>query len=163
MAATHIFSGGIPTDPDVKKLMTALGTIQPGLIVRHDDIEGILKLKRGTPRYRTVVAAWRRRMFNEQNIDMDAISGLGFRVLKPFERVTSSTRDFRQGVRKIGKSVRRIVAAPLEELSTREQATVENVQRRMQATLATAQADRKAIAVRLGPVRSHLRDGAEED
>lgn len=163
MAATTIFSSGVPTEPDVKKLLTTFTNLKAGNVITHTDIENTIQVKPGTSRYKTIVTAWRRRLLNEQNIDMEAVPSVGLRVLEQFERVTVSVRDFRRGVRRIGKSVSRIRRVPVEQLTPREQVKTEHATRRMHATLVTAQADRKAISVRFGPVVHPLRAGDEND
>jgi len=165
MATATIFSSGIPTEPDVKKLLTTFTNLKAGVVITHTDIENTINVKPGTARYRTIVTAWRRRLLNEQNIDMEAVPSVGLRVLEPFERTTVSVRDFRRGVRRIGKSMSRIKRVPVEQLTPQEQVKTEHATRRIHATLATAQADRKAISVRFGPVVNPLRagnDGTEE-
>lgn len=116
-----LFLGGIPTGPDVKKLRDSIGELTEGRDIPHDEVQAILGIDPRASRYRSVTTAWRREMLNEQNIEIAAVPSVGFRVLPQAERLTTNIKGFKQGTRKQGKSVRRIVQIETEKLSEAEQ------------------------------------------
>lgn len=155
--STKVVIGGVPTSPEVKRLLAAFPDPQPGTTISHADIETVLNLSRDSSRYRTIITAWRRQLLLEQNIDIDALSGVGFYVPAPFERVTISTRDFRRGIGRVGKAVRRISRVPMERLTNEEQVKAEHTRRRMEATLSEGRSATKEIAIRLAPLEQSPR------
>lgn len=139
------YFGGIPTEPDVKKLLAQI-TVEPGQLVEHEAIEEVTGLTRGTSRYRTVVTAWQRRLFRDENLDTDAVSGQGIRVLMEGERVHVSVRDFGRGVRRIGRSLRRISAVRAEALSEKDRQRYDHGRRLIALTLEGARQAQKDLA-----------------
>jgi len=111
MSDGNVFFGGVPTEPDVRKLVDRFGTPEPGIIA-HEDVEAVLGHGRLTSRYRTVVWVWRRRLFRQSNIDMIAEPGVGFRVLTSGERVDVCVRDLGQTVTKLRRGGRRHASIP---------------------------------------------------
>ncbi|KQP36110.1 hypothetical protein [Pseudorhodoferax sp. Leaf274] len=104
---SKVYFGGMPTEPDVKKLLAAFPDIQEGDEIAHEDIERVIGHKREDNRYRAVVAAWRKRLLNDENQDLGAVSGIGFKCLAPDERISRSVDGFQSGTRKQLRSVRR--------------------------------------------------------
>lgn len=99
---TSVFRGGIPSGPDVEKLMKAFGVPDPGIIT-HDSIEKIIDQQKETYRYVSVVMAWRKKLFREYNVHVVGERGVGYRILSEPERV-----DFaRHGLAKNAKHVMR--------------------------------------------------------
>ncbi len=152
-----LFIGGVPTEPDVKLLLAAFPDPQRGQLITHEQIEGVITVHRSSSRYRTVVAAWRRRLINESNLDTTAIPGVGIRVLAEYDRVTASAKDYRRGVATVGKATRRVSRVQVERLTEQEQTKAEHVRRQMEATLAAGRQSVKEIAIRLAPPESNPR------
>ena len=103
---SKLFLGGIPTTPDVKRLREAF-KLETGLVIKHEDIEIIIECEWKTVRYRTITDAWRRDLFNQDNIVLDAVHGVGFKVLSGPERVHKEYEGFKRGIRKQARSLRR--------------------------------------------------------
>ena len=103
MADAKLYFGGIPTEPDVRKLFERFGTPQPGLLA-HETIESVIREKHTAGRYRTIVGSWRRKLLREYNVATKAEPGEGIRVLTEPERVD-------EGRALLGKSARQIVRA----------------------------------------------------
>jgi hypothetical protein len=79
-----------------------------GRVIRHDDIEAVLRLNRRQPYYKTVVKHWRKDLFHEQRLYLDGRSALGdgFKVLTPDEMIRFSNRL----VRAVGRALKKAVA-----------------------------------------------------
>lgn len=96
---SELYFGGVPVEPDVKKLLKVYPTLNVGDVIRHSEIEEHLGVKYRSSRYRTVTDAWRKRMFCDQNILLGAVSGVGFKVLSPDERLDRVSGRFRAASR----------------------------------------------------------------
>ena len=148
---SHIFQGGVPTEPDVKRLDVAFPSPETETEITHDQLEAILNLSRRSSRYRTVLQAWRRKLMRLKNLDTEAIPNRGYKILREYERVNVSAKNFRQGVRKVGRAVTRIERVNVAKLTQEEQRKAEHVQQQMSSTLAVARGTAKAVAITLGP------------
>lgn len=103
---SKVFFGGMPTQIDVDKLREAFPAIEEGDEIRHEDIESVLGLERGSNRYKTVVEVWRKKMLND-GVDLGALAGIGFKSLNPTERIEKSVDGFQSGTRKQLRSIKR--------------------------------------------------------
>ena len=98
---TSIFGAGVPTAPDVQKIIDETGVPNEGQIVKYSDIERVIGIKRRTSRFGTVAAAWKRRLKSENDIVMCAVENIGYKALTPSERITYSGGKIRSGVKSI--------------------------------------------------------------
>lgn len=143
------FFGGVPTGPDVERLIEHFGVPGPGLIL-HADIVAILGIDFRSSRYRCVVGIWRRRLRREHNISTEGVPGEGIRVLAEVERIGKSVRGLRSGTRKIGSAWREVRDVKTEELEPRERARADHT-----AALVGHVYNASAVAVReLAPPRA---------
>lgn len=135
---SRLFLGGIPTAPDVKKLRTAFPEIKEGDQITHEQVEAVLKLDAKSSRYRSITTSWRKELLNELNLELAALPTIGYRCLPAGERLTTNIKGFRQGTRKQGKSVRRVIMIEAEKLSDVDQAKQLHMMRLGQAVVAQA-------------------------
>lgn len=126
--------------------METIGTLSPGQMVTHEEIEAAIGTSREQSRYRTVTAAWRNRMLREFNVDISAVPGEGFRALTADERVSESIKGFARGAIGIGRSARRAVMAPRDEMTPAAAARADHAVRVMHATLEDLNRKRKELA-----------------
>lgn len=145
MKEARPFFGGVPTEPDVNRLMKEFEP-KSGTVVSHEAVEAVLGLNRSESRYRTVTTAWRRRLFREENVDTVVTPGHGFRFLREGERVRESVKDFGRNVRGIGRSLRRISAVRAEVLTDQDRAKHDHGRRLIAATLDGARRAQKELA-----------------
>lgn len=151
MSKTSLFLGGLPTEPDVKRLIEAFETPAEGRIIAHGEIGAIIGHDHRSNRYRSVVGAWRQQLLKLHNIELEAVPGVGYKALAPHERMTASIRGYGRGVRKIGRSVTSIRRVPVERLDADRKRVAEHATRHMEATLTQARADSKSIAFEFKP------------
>jgi hypothetical protein len=104
-----VFFGGVPTQKDIKALAQRFADIDVGDEISHADIESCTGLSRKESRYQTVVAAWRKMLLNEKNIELGAVPGVGFRVLNNSERVSVGIDGIQKGARKQLRSIKKAV------------------------------------------------------
>jgi hypothetical protein len=96
---SKLFFSGLPTDPDVRALMASFPAIRPGDVIKHADIEEVLRVKRDSNRYRSITVAWRRKLRVEQSTILAAVPGVGFRSLSDAEKVDAAIDKFTSGAR----------------------------------------------------------------
>ena len=102
MSGALLYRGGIPTAPDVQKIVENI-EVEVGQVIPYTMLEQILHESRDTSRFKTVVHSWRNRMFRELNVIMDAVPNVGLKVLDNHERVNYSSRKIKHGFRRIRK------------------------------------------------------------
>ncbi len=90
---------GIPTAPDVQALIDEFPSIAEGDFIPYGDIEEIIKVEHGSGRFISVTTAWRKKLFQEQNLLLKAVPGEGYQVLDPAGRVDFSGKKFVSGLR----------------------------------------------------------------
>lgn len=105
--ASKMFFGGMPTGPDVRKLIAAFGKPTPGTEITHEEIEAVLSITRKESRYSVVTLAWRKQLLKDDSIDIGAVNGIGFRALIDSERVSNGVSGVQQGARKQMRSIKR--------------------------------------------------------
>jgi hypothetical protein len=142
-AVGETFRGGMPTGPDIARLLETWPTLSAGDEITHARVEEIIGETRASARYRTVLMAFRARLLKERNIDTVAVRGVGLRVLSEAGRVLESANGGRRGVRQIRRSVGRVSLVRTELLPPEERERAAFVRRQL-----TAVADAGATATR---------------
>lgn len=105
------------TDADVQVLLRHYqDLLADGRILTHEELEGLLKMRRTDARYKTVLRHFRRVVFNERQIFLDGVSaeGLGFRALTGNDMVRYGNRRLRHVGRTLKKAVR-VLATPHDD------------------------------------------------
>jgi len=105
------------TDADVALLIAVFPDLLPdGRHIAHTQIESVLKLGRLTGRYHTVVAKWRRVVFDERRVFLNGRlgDGTGFVALTPDEMVRYANRQVRSAGRKLRHALA-VASAPNDE------------------------------------------------
>lgn len=152
MSKSGLFLGGVPTDPDVKRLIEAFPSLKPGDEISHNDVANVLGVERASGRYRTVTTAWRNHLVKSCNIRLRAINGVGYRVMEAMERVTHNVRGLGKGtkiIRRASDDVRRVDAT---QLSQEQQRVTEHVLRRMDSVTDFLLKTSKEIAIEFKPI-----------
>lgn len=115
---TNLFRGGVPTGPDVDRLIAAfpLDDMGPGSIISYVDVSSIIGEAPGSGRFKSVSNAWRRRMFRERLWQTIAEGG-AFRILTADECVRHGITSVTRLGRASGRVVARTMAIRTEEVS----------------------------------------------
>jgi len=109
-----IFEGGIPAEPDVRKLMEAYpeDSLNLNMVIPYGDVEKIIGIKYGPGRWKTVTKRWR----DDVKRDLGKIIGheeedlgVAFRVLNHPGKVRLGVRSERK-IKTQVKRIREIVA-----------------------------------------------------
>jgi hypothetical protein len=99
-----IFSAGVPTGPDVDRLIAKFGTPEEGTVVPYREIVAVLGVKRGSGRWMSVIEAWKKKLRRESNIELKAVVNVGFECLDPHKRVDYAGSKYKGGLRAITRS-----------------------------------------------------------
>ncbi len=138
--------GGMSTAPEVKKLRERYPAdmLQPGFIVRYDDISAIIGVKYGTNRWKTVVRAWRDKIEAEDNIVFEAMQGWKqFKVQSPEDRLRTGIQTWKPVARKLKRQSFRVARVKFEDAAL--VATSGHVLRYNSILVNQIQAGRKAL------------------
>jgi hypothetical protein len=127
--ASSIWTHGIPTDAEVKKLIDALGVPAPGTLVEYAQIEQVIGLARSENRFRSVTNAWRKKLLREQNRVTEGVRGVGVMFCAAERRVDVSERHLVKGARRIAHGVKVAVSTERDSLSSAACARLDNAVR----------------------------------
>lgn len=66
----RVYFGGVPTEPDVKKLLERFDVedMIPGHEIKYSEVSEVIGQPKEASRWRTVTTAWRRRLEKDRNI-----------------------------------------------------------------------------------------------
>jgi hypothetical protein len=127
---TTIFPGGLPTEPELAKLDAAFLPVKtPGFVIKHEEFEAVIGSKRATPRYRTVLEAWRRRILKHHNHITGPVRGVGIKFLLPDEQSEKVCDQFGQGMRKVKRAHALSFRTDVARMSPEYRRSNEHVQR----------------------------------
>jgi hypothetical protein len=136
-----IFRGGVPTEPDVRKLMEAFGEPAPGAVIEHAAVSAAIDVPYQSSRYRTVTARWMRRLWDDCNVRVVALPGVGYQCLHPTQRLDQGAREMRRSARRARAAVKEAVTTPVAELAAPDVSRRDHL---LHATAMLAQAAREA-------------------
>lgn len=121
MSNKELFFGGLPTEPDVKKLreMFPESEMKPGKTITYEDVSVIINAPYGSSRFMGVTTQWRKIVEKETNIIIGTKPGEAFVVLSESEKVGLSGDQ----LRKAGRRARRawVVSQRIERASLTEE------------------------------------------
>ena len=104
MNAAKLFSAGIPTGPDVDRLVKKFGVPPVGTVVGYSDIVEAIGSPFGSGRFSSVVTAWRKQLFTKHNLVLKAVTNIGYEVLNNSQRVSFSANRYKQSLRGIRRA-----------------------------------------------------------
>lgn len=93
------FHSGVPTAPDVEALCKAFQDIKPRAVIPWEAFENVVGADRRKARFKTVVAAWRRKLYRESNILFRACHGVGLEYCDPMARIDVGGAKYESGVK----------------------------------------------------------------
>lgn len=146
----HIFTGGMSTDMDIRTLRerwpdTALTV---GLVIPYADLEQVLKLKRQSARFRTVLSRWRRLIESETGtVVLGSERKVGLRVMDNTQKLDASHAKMRSAVRSARRSHQLVNRVDPGSLTAEERGRALALQQRSAAILGAAQVRRSAAAL----------------
>ena len=103
MTKKTLFLGGVPTESDVRLLFEQVST-GVGAVIRYDNLLELLTIPERNNRFKTIVSAWRRRLYRDRNVVLIPVPGIGFQVADPSERIVAAKAKARSGFRSIRRA-----------------------------------------------------------
>jgi hypothetical protein len=88
----------------VIRLTEAFGKLKEGDTITKEEISGVIQEPAGGSRWRTVVSAWRRKLYRESNILLVAVPTVGYEVAPPMRRVDHGCSKWKHSMRAMAKS-----------------------------------------------------------
>lgn len=141
---SKLFLGGVPTGPEVDRLMVGLA-IESGTRVPYGQVEELTGLSVKEHRFRTVTNAWRKRVFREKALEVKAEGGC-FVILTPDEALTNGISSFHRVGRALGRTNAKVSVINEAELSSERAATKRLLQREIGLVSDAARRAAKEIA-----------------
>lgn len=153
---TMLYKGGIPYEPDVKRLneMYQPSTLKEGRTITRDEISGVLQVPIGSQRFYGVLNSWIKQLRDHHGIYMRMIPSVGVKVLPPNEILEHGERMTHSKLRQASRAIKTfgyVDRSRLDHIGQRRldhQCWVAGV---LKGAIATAQ---KQMAVELSPVKS---------
>lgn len=104
MKPSDLFLGGVPTEPDVKKLIEVFGVPKVGDELTYEQVAEVIGAPIRSYRFRTVTWAWRKLLDRQHNLIVGAVQARGFVVLDNQSRVRFSAGRFKRGLRSVRRA-----------------------------------------------------------
>jgi hypothetical protein len=101
---SKMYFGGVPTEPDVRRLLNKYGCPQQGQVMNYEEVATVIGIRKQDSRFKTVTNAWRKAIYSSYNIVIGTRPGVGFVALQEPERLDYGSRKFRHGIRQIKRS-----------------------------------------------------------
>jgi hypothetical protein len=139
---SSVFFGGIPTEPDVNKLLEEINVkeMKPGETVPYSDVGIVIGQRVGTSRWRSVTNAWRKRLEKDYNIIIGCKSfEKAFCILTEGGKVNLSGRKLRSAVTMARRSYKISGYVDVKKLTEAEKKDYEHFTLKSANILATAQ------------------------
>jgi hypothetical protein len=139
------FFRGIPTKVDVDALVAAIGVPEAGTEIKHDDIAKIINQPVRSYRYCTVVSAWRKRLERENNVLLQALTGVGYVSLNASGRVAVAASKYKCSLRQVERSGKIAAKTDRKTLTDEEKRACDHIQNTSAALRMAADKAARAI------------------
>jgi len=141
---SKLFFGGVPTGPEVDRLMKGL-TIEAGARIPYETVEQLTGVRVNESRFLSVTNAWRKRVFREKALEVKA-EGKCFLILTPDEALTSGIAAFHRVGRALGRTNVKVSVINETQLSPERASTKRLLQREIGLVSDAARKAAKEIA-----------------
>ena len=103
-------AGGVPTAPDVRRLLDRYPDLNPGDVVPYDDVAETIRAEHGSCRWRSVTTAWRSHLWHQHHYKLQCQPlDKRFLVLDDNGKVRHVVSELKKTVR-IGKRAGQVAA-----------------------------------------------------
>lgn len=133
-AAGKLFFGGMPTEPDARKIVEVILKLEPGAVAPYSDLEAATGIKRGTHRFATVLSAAKRTLLRDHNVRVVAARSEGLKRLKEDQRISVAAQEFGGAAKRIRRATIEASRIRTERLSVEDANVVTHARRVMEAT-----------------------------
>jgi hypothetical protein len=156
MAESVIFNGGMPYGPDVNRLKETFPVtkLTEGTIIRHEELEAVVRQQRGSQRYYGVINSWMSQQKNANGIFMVWEPATGIKVLNPAEILSHAETKTRQKIKQTGKAIRTFGWVDRNRLDETGQKRLDHQMRVANAIKQSIESARRELSVDIAPVKS---------
>lgn len=154
MAATQTFWNGVPTKPDVDKLLVLFRKLEVGDEVSHESMEKVLHQQRSTARYRTVVTKARKEFAKESGVVLVAVSGSGLAYPSGRDQLRYGADKVRAGVRSVRRGTEITAMVGDDRLDSAGKAARDFAAQRMLALAEYTKTEARKIQMAVVPTKS---------
>lgn len=148
---SKVFLGGVPTGPDVRRLIERFGTPEVGTTIPYAEITAIVGSAPEKSRFKSVTGAWRRKLLNEYGIEMAPRDGEAFVVLSERERVTSGVKKVGSLTRQLGRVAKRAVLISTDRVDDETRQDIEALRQHTEVIAKAAIGGAKKLTNALAP------------
>lgn len=151
-----IYKSGLPYGPDIRRLDEAfpVSSLTEGRVIKHEELEAVLELKRTSSRYYAVVRSWISHCRNSDNIFLVWEPRVGLKVLPPAEVLDHAETKTRQKIRQTARAIRLFGWVDRGRLDEVGQRRLDHQLRVAGAIKDSLDAAKKQLAVELAPAKS---------
>ena len=141
MKKKDLYFGGVPMEPDVRKLREQYpeGRMKPGQVMSYDEVEAVLKVPKDSGRFYGVTNKWRKIVEEETGIILGVERGEGFKVLAEGEKVDLSGNKLRMAARAARRSYLIASRVDIKKLTDDDKARLDHYIVNSSKTLAAMQ------------------------
>jgi hypothetical protein len=128
MTETKYFRSGVPTAPDIVRIMDTIGVPVEGMKIPYETIESILGVTSKTHRWKSVTNAWREELLKKYGMTTKC-EGRHYIMQTDSERLTSGTDFLKSAVKKTEKAAQYVSLCREDKLDSNEQRIKHAIQR----------------------------------
>jgi hypothetical protein len=142
MGKGKIYFGGIPTGPDVNRLVDAFKVQEMNLgdLIPYEKVSEIIGQGQNSSRWRSITNAWRKKIENEHNIIIRCDNEKpAFRLIKEGEKVKYSSEKICSAAKAARRSLAILTVVNLKELTEDERKTFDFNTTRSGSMISSAQ------------------------
>lgn len=156
MAEAVVFKGGMPYGPDVNRLKETFPVTEltEGRILLHDQLEPIVRQKKGSQRYYGIINSWISQQRNDNGVFMVWEQARGLKVLGPAEILNYAETRTRQKMKQTGRAIKTFGWVDRTRLDDVGQKRLDHQMRVANTIRDAIDSARKQLAIDLAPVRS---------
>lgn len=139
-----VYFGGIPTEPDIKRLTEAFKVqeMNPGDTIDYEEVAIVIGQAVKSSRFRSVTTAWRKRVENDFSIIIGCSPDplkKSFCILSESEKVDLSGKKLRSAVRLARRSYKIASFVDVKKLNEEEKKTLDHYAAKSASVIAAAQ------------------------
>ena len=132
MENVSVFRGGMPTGPDVQKLLEEFptSTLTIGRVITYEEISRVIGVPPKTSRFRTITGVWRKEVENTVDIIMKPHKGQALVILSDSGKLDLASDKYRSATKLAARAT--VISARIEvkNLTTGERETLTKLQQR---------------------------------
>jgi hypothetical protein len=161
VAGAKVYFNGAPTGPDVRRLMDKWPKIKANDAFTYEEVEAVIEYKRDEYRFKSIVTAWRKKLYGQYNIILECIPTVGYEALDGSGRINKASKTLNYGLRRVRRAWSVAATTEKAQLTAGDMAACDHVVRTSALLLNRAKEEARKIKFNL-PEIEHRDDGADK-